>query len=68
MLNPKLKKLYAILIFQIILIAWGIADLFTGWIIIGWIQITTNFILLLVNLRIIRRQKLLNKKSNHGKN
>lgn len=59
MYKKQLRQIYALCVFQILLIIWGIFDCMVGNIIVGIFQIILNTVLIFINRRTIKRYKKL---------
>jgi len=68
MYRKQRRQIYALCVFQLLLIIWGITDCIFGNAIIGVCQIILNSILLFVNFRTIKRYKKLEQQEIEFKN
>lgn len=59
MYKKQRRQIYALCVFQILLIIWGIFDCVVGNIIVGTFQIILNTVLIFINRRAIKRYKKL---------
>jgi len=59
MYKKQRRQIYALCVFQILLIIWGIFDCMVGNIIVGIFQIILNTVLIFINRRTIKRYKKL---------
>jgi len=59
MYRKQRRQIYALCVFQILLIIWGIFDCMVGNIIVGIFQIILNTVLIFINRRTIKRYKKL---------
>ena len=59
MYKKQLRQIYALCVFQSLLIIWGIVDIVFGNIFMGLLQIIFNTIMIFINRRTIKRYKKL---------
>lgn len=57
MYKKQRRQIYALCVFQSLLIVWGIVDIVFGNIIMGLFQIIFNTIMIFINRRTIKRYK-----------
>lgn len=68
MYKKQRRQIYALCVFQSLLIIWGIIDIVFGNIVIGLFQITLNTVLIFINRRTIKRYNKLEQQELEFKN
>jgi len=68
MYRKQRRQIYALCVFQVLLIIWGIVDCVFGNVIIGACQIILNTVLIFINRRTIKRYKKLEQQEIEFKN
>lgn len=68
MYRKQRRQIYALCVFQVLLIIWGIVDCIFGNVIMGICQIILNAVLIFINRRTIKRYKKLEQQEIEFKN